>query len=150
MERYLTPEGFKKLKKELDYLKKIKRREIAERLKLTASFGDLTENAAYQEAKEAQAFLERKILELENLIKNAILIEEKSKDRVKIGSTVWLAKGWKKEKFKIVGPAEANSFEGKISLQSPLGRSLIGKKKGEIIEVKTPQGKIQYKILKIE
>lgn len=150
MENYLTKEGLEKLKKELDYSKKVGRKEIARRLRETASFGDLTENAAYQQAKEEQAFLEGKILEWENLVKNAILIEEKAKDIVQLGSRVYLAQGWQKTKFQIVGPTEVNSFEGKISLESPLGRALLGKKRGEIIEVETPSGKMRYKILKIE
>lgn len=150
MEKYLTKEGLEKLKKELDYLKTVKRREIAKVLKEAISFGDLTENAAYQQAKETQAFLEGKILELENLIRDSILVEEKSRDQVEIGSAVWLTKGWQREKFKIVGPVEVNSLEGKISFESPLGKALIGRKKGEIIEVETPQGKIKYKVLRID
>jgi len=150
MEKYFTPEGLEKLKKDLDNLKKIKRKEIAERLKLAASFGDLTENAAYQEAKEEQAFLEGKILELGDLVKNAILIKNKPKNQIEIGSTVWLSQGWQKEKFRIVGATEVNSLEGKISIESPLGKTLVGKNKGEVIEVEAPEGKIKYKILKID
>jgi len=149
MDKYLTKEGLEKLKKELDCLKTIKRKEIAQSLGETASFGDLTENAAYQGAKEDQAFLEGKILELENLIKEAILIEEKARDQIEVGSAVWLAKGWRKAKFKIVGTTEANLNLGKISTESPLGKALIGRRKGEIIEVEAPEGKIKYKIIKI-
>lgn len=162
MEKYLTPEGLEKLKKELEYLKTVKCREIAERLKHTASFGDLTENASYQEAKEAQGFLEGRILELEKLIKEAKII--KKIDRagwVQIGSTVILSSEGKKphtrtssvrgrEKFKIVGATETDSLEGKISIDSPLGKALLNKPKGAIVEVETPQGKIKYKIIKIE
>jgi len=150
MKQYITKEGLAKLKKELDYLKKAKRKEIANILKEAISFGDLTENAAYQQAKEDQAFLERKILELENLIKNSTLVEEKTRNQIEIGSVVWLANSWQRKKFKIVGSAEVNTLEGKISPESPLGKALIGKKKGEIIEVETPEGKIKYKIIKID
>ena len=147
---YLTFEGLEKLKKELEYLKTVKRREIAQRLEKCLAFGDLTENAEYSEAKEAQAFLEGRILELEDLIRNAVIIDEKQKDYVQISSTVLVSTDEKKEKFKIVGAEEANPLEGKISSDSPLGKALLNKSKGAIVEVDTPQGKIQYKILKIE
>ena len=147
---YLTFEGLEKLKKELEYLKTVKRKEIAQRLEKCLAFGDLTENAEYSEAKEAQAFLEGRILELEDLIRNAVIIDEKQKGSVQIGSTVLVSTDEKKEKFKIVGAEEANPLEGKISSDSPLGKTLLNKSKGAIVEVDTPQGKIQYKILKIE
>lgn len=149
--KYFTKEGFKKLKKELEYLKKVKRREIAERLKKCISYGDLSENSEYQETKDAQAFLEGRILELENLINNAIIISKKSKEGiVQIGSTILLTTGSKKERLKIVGTEETNPLEGKISIESPLGKALLNKSKGEVIEIVTPQGKVKYKILKIE
>jgi len=151
MAKYLTPEGLEKLKKELDYLKKVKRKEIAEMLKHAASFGDLTENAAYQEAKEAQGFLEGKISELEKLIKEAKIVEKiGGAGWVQIGSIVILNSAKKKQKFKIVGATEANFLEGKISIDSPLGKALLNKPEGAIVEVETPQGKMKYKILKIE
>lgn len=150
MEKYLTPEGLEKLKKELVYLREMKRKEIAERLEEAISFGDLAENSEYQEAKEAQAFLEGRILELENLIRNAIIIPEEEKSGfVKIGSTILVKNGFKKEKFKIVGAEEANSLEGRISADSPLGKAILDKERGAIVEVNAPQGKIQYKILRI-
>lgn len=151
MKKYLTREGLEKLKKELEYLKTIKRKEIAKALEKAISFGDLTENAAYQEAKEAQAFLEGRILELEDIIEKAVIISnQKKKDIVQIGSIVTVKSDGEKEKFQIVGPEEAKPLEGKISYQSPLGKSLLNKKSGEEVEVITPQGKIKYKILKIE
>ena len=157
VEKYITPEGLEKLKKELDHLKKVKRKEIAERLKHTASMGDLTENAAYHEAKEAQGFLEGKILELEDLIKNAEVIKKEPKtDWIQVGSLVSLVPAEKKsffqkpDKFQIVGVAEANPIEGKISIESPLGKALLNKPKGAVVEVETPQGKVKYKIAKIE
>jgi len=155
VKKYLTPEGLEKLKKELNYLKKVKRKEIAERLKETASLGDLSENAAYHETKEAQGFLEGRILELESLIREAKVV--KKIDRagwVQIGSTVLLSSNNKnpiaQEKFKIVGTVEANSLEGKISIDSPLGKALLDKPEGAIVTVETPDGKIKYKIIKIE
>lgn len=140
-----------KLKKELHHLKQYKRKEIAERLARSAAFGDLSENSEYIEAKEAQAFLEGRILELEELIRNAVVVDpEIKKDQVQIGSWVLLKSSGKKEKFKIVGAEEANPLEGKISIDSPLGKALLGKAKGQEVEVESPEGKISYKILKIE
>ena len=153
MVKYLTPEGLEKFKKELNYLKQVKRREIAERLKQTAALGDLSENFAYHEAKEAQAFLEGRILELEEIIRSAKLIEkEKQTGKVQIGSTVLLIdiNNNEKQEFQIIGPEEANPLEGKISFESPLGKALFDKSVGNKIEIKTPEGKIEYKILKIE
>jgi len=158
MKQYLTRESFEKFKKELEYLKTAKRRELAKRLEQAISFGDLTENAAYHEAKESQAFLEGKILELEDLVRNAEIIEKNEKGGwVQVGSVVYLnnlaekKKIFKKaEKFEIVSPAEADPLTGKISSESPLGKVLLNKPKGAIVEVLTPTGKIKYKILKIE
>ena len=150
MEKYLTPEGLEKLKKELEYLKEVKRKEIAERLEKSISFGDLTENSEYHETKEAQGFLEGRILELEDLLNNAVVVfEEKQKDVVQIGSTILVKTGSNKTKFKIVGAEEASPLEGKISVDSPLGKAILNQPQGVIVEVNTPQGKIQYKILKI-
>jgi len=157
MSEYLTKEGLEKLKKELQYLKEVKRREIAKRLKEAASQGDLSENFGYQQAKEDQAFLEGKILELENLIKSAIVIKKNEKTGwVQVGSTVILSPAekkflfGKKEKFQIVGAAEANPLEGKISAESPLGKALLNKPEGAIVTVEAPNGKVKYKIVKIE
>lgn len=151
MREYLTVEGFKKLKLELRRLRDIKRKEIAERLEKCISFGDLAENSEYQEAKDEQAFIEGRILELEGLIKNAVIVsEEKQKTYAQVGSTILVGANTGKEKFKIVGAEEANPLEGKISVNSPLGKALLDRGKGEAVVVQTPQGKIQYKILKIE
>jgi transcription elongation factor GreA len=150
MTNYLTEEGLEKLKEELDHLRKVKRKEIAEKLNQAVSFGDLTENAAYQQAKEEQAFLEGKILELEDIIKEASPVKEKHNDQIQIGSLVFLSKGWQKEKFRIVGVAEVSPFEGKISPESPLGKALFGKKKGDMVDVETPEGRFKYKILRID
>lgn len=152
MAKYLTREKFEELKKELEYLKTVKRKEIANLIRYTASFGDLRENFAYQEAKEEQAFLERRIRELEEILSQAEIIENKKSNVVEIGSTVYLKKidDNKEEKYQIVDPAEANPLNGKISFQSPLGKEILGKKAGEIVTIKTPTGTVQYKITKIE
>jgi len=151
MPKKLTPEAYEKLKKELEYLKTEGRREIAERLKHTASFGDLTENFAYQQAKEDQEFLERRIAELESILSDAIIItKRKNKKTVDVGSIVTLLFDGEEQKFQIVEPEEANPTEGKISFKSPLGQAILGKKPGEETIVETPNGKIKCKILKIE
>lgn len=153
MTKYITTEGLEKLKKELEYLKTVKREEIRERLERAISFGDLTENAAYHEAKEAQGFLEGRILELEEIIRSAVIISNGNrKDIVNIGSLVILQRIQDKEKleFKIVGAQEASPTEGRISNESPLGSVLLNKKKGDVVEVEAPAGKTKYKILKIE
>lgn len=149
MVKYLTPEGLEKFKKELNYLKTVKRKEIAERLRQTASFGDLTENFAYQQTKEDQIFLEDRILELEKITRGAKIIEKKKTGRIQIGSMVFLSSNGKREKFQIVGPEEANPQKGKISFESPLGKALLGKSVGTTIKIETPEDKIEYKILKI-
>jgi len=149
MENYLTKEGLEKLKKELDYLKKTKRKEIVENLRHAASFGDLSENFAYQQAKEDQAFLESRILELEEKIKNVKIIKKGLSNKVTIGSTVFLSLDGKKEHFQIVGPEETDPFQGKISYESPLGKALLGKSIGQIIEVEGTE-KNKYKIVDIK
>ena len=151
MEKYITAEGLEKLKKELVYLKESKRKEIAERLEKCISFGDLAENSEYHETKEAQGFLEGRILELEDLVKNAVIVSEEPKNQfAQVGSTVLVKAGDATEEFKIVGAEEADPIAGKISADSPLGRALINQPKGVVVEIKTPGGRIQYKIVKIE
>ncbi len=151
MEKYITAEGLGKLKKELTFLKEIKRREIAERLERCISFGDLSENSEYHETKEAQGFLEGRILELEDIVKNAVIVPEETENQfAQVGSTVLVKAGEDAQEFKIVGVEEANPLEGKISVDSPLGKALINQPKGVIVEINAPGGKIQYKIVKIE
>ncbi len=152
MKKYLTPEGLEKLKKEIEYLKHAKRKEIAERLEKCLAFGDLAENSEYHETKEEQGFVEGRILELEDLINNAVVMpESKQKMFAQVGSTVLVnAPGSQKEKFQIVGAEESNPLENKISVDSPLGRALMNQKKGVVVEVDAPGGKAKYKILKIE
>ena len=157
MSKFLTPEDLEKIKKELDYLKKVKRKEIAQKLKEAIAMGDLTENAAYQETKDAQGFLEGKILELEKLIGEAKVVEKIAGAHwIQIGSTVILASqkqtksSLPTEKYKIVGTGQADPFKGEISMESPLGKALLDKPEGAVVEIKTTIGKIKYKILKIE
>jgi len=149
MSKYLTLEGFEKLKKELHRLRTVERKKLAKKLKLAISFGDLSENFAYKEAKESQGFLEGKILELQRTINSAKIIKRQSKSRfVVIGSIVTVDPN--KEKFQIVGAEESSPLDNKISYKSPIGKALLGKTINEKIEIKIPQGKIEYKILKIE
>ncbi len=150
MKKFLTREGYEKLKNELDYLKNVKRKEIAERLNHAIGFGDLSENAAYHEAKEAQSFMEGRILELEAMLRNAEIVENKNSGFVCLGSEVDLECEGKKEKFKIVGPNEADPLLGKISAESPLGKALMERKQGETVIIETAEGKAKYKILKFE
>lgn len=151
MKKYLTQEGLEKLKQELEYLKETKRKEIAERLEKCIAFGDLTENSEYQETKEEQAFVEGRILELEDLIGNAVITSQtRQRMYAQVGSTILVGTGWKKERFKIVGAEEADPLEGKISVDSPIGKAFLNQQKGAVVEVHTPQGNVQYKILKIE
>jgi len=153
MTNYLTKEGLEKLKKELEYLKTTKKKEIAERLRHAISFGDLKENAAYTEAKDAQAFLEGRILELEALIKTAVVIKNGARDEVQVGSKVTISqigKDSSEEKFAIVGSAEADPLAGRISVDSPMGKIMLGLKPGDTFKIKTPEDKIKYKIIKIE
>ncbi len=149
----LTYEGLEKLENELEELKIVKRKEIAEKIKVALSFGDLSENSEYDEAKNEQAMVENKIVTLENMLKNAKVIDEDeiTTDKVTIGSKVKLYDAEFKEEIEylIVGSTEANPALSKISDESPLGQALIGKKVGSKIEVNAPIGIIKYKILEI-
>ena len=148
--QYISKEGLEELKKELQELKTGKRREIAQRLQEAKSLGDLSENAEYLEAKESQSALESRILELEEIIKHSRVIEKPTnKNCVSIGSTVEVKFDGRSREFTIVGSEEANPAEGRISNESPLGKAFLSRKTGEEIEVKTPKGKVRYKILNI-
>ena len=148
---YLSQEGIETLKKELQKLKTKKRQEIAARLQEAKDLGDLSENAEYFEAKEAQSLNENRIIELEKLLKNAVVIETSSEeDIVRVGSTIEVKSNNGPETFNIVGSAEAKPQEGKISNESPLGRAFLGRKIGDEIEIKSPSGITKYKIIKIE
>jgi len=150
MVRYLTPEGLEKLKKELRYLTDVKRKEISERIRHTASQGDLKENAGYDAAKEEQGFIEGRIKELSQILAQAEIISKKDNGKVQLGVTVNLECEGKKEKFQIVGPEEADIIQGKISFKSPLGEAILGKKKGDKVKIKTPDGERECKIIGIE
>lgn len=150
-DKYLTQEGLDKLKKELEYLKKEGRIEVAEQLKEAISFGDLSENAAYDEAKENQAAIEGKILDLERLISSAKVIKNNENSGwVQVGSYVTIKDGGDEERYYIVGEDEASPMENRISFKSPLGQALMNKPKDAEVEIKTPKGSLKYKILKIE
>ena len=150
----LTYEGLKKYEDELHDLKVIKRKEVAEKIKEAREQGDLSENAEYDAAKDEQRDIEARIDELEKILKNAEVVVEDEVDlgRINIGCKVLIRDMEYKEdmSFKIVGSTEANSLKGKISNESPLGRALIGAKKGETVKADTPVGIIKYKVLEIE
>jgi len=149
----LTYEGLKKLEEELDYLKGVKRREIAERIKQALSFGDISENSEYDEAKNEQAYIENKIAQIETMLKRARVIDEDevSTEKVSIGSKVKLLDIEMDEEveYMIVGSTEADPANFKISNESPVGSALMGKMKGDTVEVNVPDGVIKFKILEI-
>lgn len=151
LSKQISAETLERLKKELEYLKKVKRKEIAEQLRHAISFGDLKENAAYHEAKDAQAFLEGKIIELNNTIKSAVVTSKNSKeDFVSVGSKVTVMTENGEEEYMIVSGVESDPLSGKISSDSPIGKSLMGKKKGVKCFLETPLGKkLEMEILKI-
>jgi len=147
---YLSREGLAKLRAELEDMISHKRPEVAQRIHDAKEHGDLSENAEYEDAKNEQAFVEGRIQTLEALIKNATIIAEThSTDHVQIGSTVEVESDDGAEKFMIVGSAEARPAEGRISNESPVGRALLGKKKGEKVLVRVPAGDFTYKVVSI-
>jgi transcription elongation factor GreA len=148
---YLTSEGAAKLRSELEQLRGPKRSEMAERLRRAVRQGDLSENADYIMAKEAQAFLEGRIQELELLLREAVVVDPSpASDQIQIGSTVVVVEdGRDPETFMVVGAKEAKPSEGRISNESPIGQALLGKRRGEVAEAVTPGGSIRLKILEI-
>lgn len=147
---YLTKEGLDELKKEFDQLTKVKRPDVLERVSQARSMGDLSENAEYVAAREELSFIDGRIDELDELIKQAVLIQEThSKGLVKLGSTVTVNTKGKKEVFTVVGEWEADPHEKKISHESPLGKALLGKKVGEKVEVEAPAGTVVYTIASV-
>ncbi len=149
-EKYLTKEGLEKLKKELERLKKEERQKVAKELEVAISFGDLSENAAYDEAKENQALLEGKIVEIESIINNAVLIKGNNHNNwIDIGSKVTVKWNNREDCFLIVGEEESSPLEKRISFKSPLGKALLRKEKGAKIRVKTPSGEIEYTVIEI-
>ena len=147
---YLTKEKFDEFTKELAELKGKKRKEIAENLEYAKSLGDLSENAEYHEARDAQATIEDRISRLEELLKHAQIVSENHGDVVSVGSTVTVEKEGKKFVYTIVGSEEADVSQNKISMKSPFGQAILGKKKGEEFTFKAPSGELTYKVGKIE
>ena len=150
--KYISSQKLRELKKELEEHKTVLRQQIAERIQEAQTQGDVTENAEYAEAKEAQAFNEGRIIELENLINNAVVVfKKRKKDTIQVGSQIVVKdKKNKKFEFTIIGSEDANPIEGKISNESPLGQAFLGQKQGDEIQVQTPKGKIKYKIVRIK
>lgn len=149
---YLTAEGLEKIKAELKELTGERRAELAARLRSAIQMGDLSENADYHKAKEDQAFLEGRIQELEYLVRNAVVIEKSgNRDVVSVGDTVTIQEAdYPAETYHMVGPKEADPRNGRISHESPIGRAVLDRRVGDVVDVETPQGKIKFKILKIE
>jgi transcription elongation factor GreA len=152
---YLTKEGYEKLESELEYLINVRRKEVANQIAEAKAEGDISENAGYDEAKNAQAFLEGRIREVENRIRNAQLIDDMAglpSNIVALGRTVVVQEVGAdlEETYAIVGSVEVDPKNGRISNESPMGKALLGKKVGEKITVKTPGGEMQFKILKVE
>ncbi len=151
MKHYLTKEGLEKLQAELQKLKREERVEVAEQLKRAKEYGDLSENSEYADAKEAQAKLESRIFELEEIIRGAVLIKKsQQKNVVNVGSTIEVQKGVKTFKYTIVGSREAKPEANLISNESPLGKAFLDRRVGEAVEIDTPNGKAKYKITGIE
>jgi len=151
-ETILTAEGLAKIEKELQELKGPKRKELAARLKTAISYGDLKENSEYHSAKDDQAFMETRILTLERMVRTARIVEVANVSEVSVGSLVSLhdIEFDEKIEYRLVGPAEADVVNNKISYESPLGQELIGKKVGQIISVSAPVGVIKYELLEIK
>lgn len=150
-ENIITQEGFDKLTSELDHLVKTKRREIANRIQRAKDMGDLSENAEYSEAKDAQAFNEGRVLELKQMIKILTIVDQKNgSETIGMGSIVRVSLDKKEKEFTIVSFNEADPVEGKISNESPIGQALNEKKKGDTVIVSTPKGDKEYKILSVK
>ena len=149
----MTYEGVKKLEEELEYLKTVKRKEVTEKIKVALGYGDLSENSEYDEAKNDQAFTEGRIIQLENMLKNAVVVDESEipKDKVSVGSIVKVMDYEFDEEveYTIVGSAEADPMNFKISNESPVGSALIGKKVGDVVEVAVPSGVSKFEVLEI-
>ena len=149
MSEYISEEGLEKLKQELQGLKTTKRQEIAARLEHAKTLGDLAENAEYQEAKEEQSLMEAQIAELEEVVRNAVVIRGHRTDQVTVGSTVRVTSDRGEESYTIVGSEEAKPADGKISNESPLGKAFLEHRVGDSVEVRTPGGAEEYRIVEI-
>lgn len=150
---YMTKDGKRKLEEELEYMKTERRKTVVERIKVARSFGDLSENSEYDSAKEEQAFVEGRIIQLEKMINNAIIIEdeESEDDVVSLGKTVTIVElpDGEEEEYIIVGSAESDPAEGKISNDSPLAKGILGRELDEVVTVETPAGEMEIKIVNI-
>jgi len=150
----LTPEGYEELRQRIEYLSTEKRREVAERIRVAREFGDIAENAEYDDAKNEQALLEHQIATLEERFRSARVLAkgDVKKDEVSVGSKVKLKdmETNKTVEYRIVGSAEANPAESKLSNESPVGKAILGRKKGEVVEVSAPRGALKFKILDIK
>lgn len=150
-EQIISQEGYDKLQDELDFLTKVRRKEIAERIEHAKELGDLSENAEYSEAKDDQALNEGKIMELSAILKNVTVVEKSAGgNEVSMGSKVKVKSVKGEREYLIVSFNEADPLEGKISNESPLGLAFLNRKKGDVVEVETPRGVVKYKILKIQ
>ena len=153
MSNVYTAKGFKEMQEKLEYLISVKRNEIADQIAVARSFGDLSENAEYDEAKKEQATVESEILEIEEAIRNAVILEDEDikTDKVGIGTTVTVEdiETGEKEDYTIVGARENDTYENKISIESPIGAALMGEKKGAKVTIQVPAGELVYKVVKI-
>jgi transcription elongation factor GreA len=151
-ETVLTREGFEKLKEEIDELSTVRRREVAERIKEAREFGDISENSEYDDAKNEQAMLEARIAQLEERLRDAIVIDEAGlpDDVVSLGTHVTLKLPTGEATFQVVGSAESDPDENRLSNESPIGKAILGRKKGETVDVVTPSGQIKIKIVGIK
>ena len=150
-DQIISQEGYDKLKEELDFLSSVRRKEIAERIEQAKELGDLSENAEYSEAKDAQALNEGKILELSGILKNVTVVEKAiQSNEVSMGSKLTVKSDKGEREFSIVSFNEADPINGKISNESPLGVAFLNRKKGDTVEVETPRGLMKYKIIKID
>jgi len=149
---FLTREGLKKLEEELNFLRTVRRAQVAERLHNAQEDGELIENAEYEDAKNEQAFLEGKILTLESMLSSAVIIENDGPEGVvNLGSEVTIKEtGGKPEKYMLVGAAEANPKDGRISNESPLGKALLGRKVGDDIKVNAPSGTLSFRVVSVD
>lgn len=149
----LTREGLRKLEKELEALKTVRRREVAARIKQALEFGDITENSEYDDAKNEQAFVEGRIAALERMLRNARVVDESELDEGKVGLGCWVTlrdvETGEQLRYMVVGSAEADPSDGKISNESPVGRAIMGQTVGTVVSVNAPDGVIRYEILEI-
>ncbi len=152
----LSPEGLQQLQEELDYLRNVKRKEVAERLKEARSYGDLSENSEYDDARNEQAFVEGRIAMLENTLRNAVIMDDAEDEaeagKIRLGSTVVLKDLEYGDllEYTIVGTVEADPAKNKISNESPVGKAIMGKTKGEVVVVEAPAGQIEYEIVDVK